>query len=183
MKGIIENVELWWRHNGRYFHKDFISGIKNLFKWFPTIWRDRDWDSTFIFNILIKKLEFQAKYIGTNNRHTRAKRDSEIMMTCVRLMEKIREEEYAIEYMDYHDTKFEFVDCDIPGHKQLKTTELSENFNDYFKKYPRLHKKISSENPNEPKNRIAFLMAIENHKKAKKTLFKLMENYIEHWWD
>ncbi len=183
MKGIIENVEIWWNHNGRYYHKDFIQGVKNLIKWFPTIWKDRDWDQTFIFNILIKKLEFQAKCIGGKDRHTRAKRDAEIMMTCVRLMEKVREEEYNIEYMEYEDTKFEFVETENPEFKRLKITELGENFDDYFKKYPRVYKKILNENPNEKKSRIAHLVAHENHRRAKRILFKLMENYIDYWWD
>ena len=65
----------------------------------------------------------------------------------------------------------------------LKTTELSERFDEYFSKYPRLYKKILSENPNESKSRIGFLMTMENHKKAKRILFKLMEQYIGNWWD
>jgi hypothetical protein len=88
-----------------------------------------------------------------------------------------------MEYMDYHESTYDFVDCDTPGHKQLKITEISENFDSYFKKYPRIYKKILSENPNESKSRIASLMSMENHRKARRILFKLMENNIEAWWD
>lgn len=183
MKKTFENIGLWWKFEGRYYHKDLITGIKNIIKWFPTIWKDRDWDHTFIFNILIKKLEFQSKYIGDKNRHSRSKRDAEIMMTCVRLMEKIREGEYEIEYMDYHDSDYNWIDCDTPGHKQLDIVQNKEWFDDYFKKYPLVYKKVIKENPDEEKSKIALLISIENHKRAKKVLFKLMENYIEHWWD
>jgi hypothetical protein len=183
MKKVIENIGLWWKFEGRYYHKDFVNGIKNLIRWFPTIWKDRDWDDHFIWEIMMKKITFQADYIGKRDFHTRAKRDAEIMMTCVRLMGKVREEYYHMEYMDYHESTYDFVDCDTPGHKELKITEVSENFDDYFKKYPRTYKNILSENPNESKSRIASLISMENHRKAKRVLFKLMENNIEAWWD
>ena len=183
MKKVIENIGLWWKFEGRYYHKDFVNGIKNLIRWFPTIWKDRDWDTNFIWEIMMKKITFQANYIGKRDFHTRAKRDAEIMMTCVRLMGKVREEHYHMEYMDYHESTYDFVDCDTPGHKELKITEVSENFDDYFKKYSRTYKKILSENPNESKSRIAFLMSMENHRKARRILFKLMENNLEAWWD
>jgi hypothetical protein len=183
MKKVIENIGLWWKFDGRYYHKDFVNGIKNLIRWFPTIWKDRDWDDHFIWEIMMKKITFQADYIGKRDFHTRAKRDAEIMMTCVRLMGKVREEYYHMEYMDYHESTYDFVDCDTPGHKELKITEVSENFDDYFKKYPRTYKNILSENPNESKSRIAFLMSMENHRKARRILFKLMENNLEAWWD
>jgi hypothetical protein len=183
MKKVIENIGLWWEFEGRYYHKDFVNGIKNLIRWFPTIWKDRDWDDHFIWEIMMKKITFQADYIGKRDFHTRAKRDAEIMMTCVRLMGKVREEYYHMEYMDYHESTYDFVDCDTPGHKELKIAEVSENFDDYFKKYPRTYKNILSENPNESKSRIAFLMSMENHRKARRILFKLMENNLEAWWD
>jgi hypothetical protein len=183
MKKVIENIGLWWKFEGRYYHKDFVNGIKNLIRWFPTIWKDRDWDDHFIWEIMMKKITFQSDYIGKRDFHTRAKRDAEIMMTCVRLMGKVREEHYHMEYMDYHESAYDFVDCDTPGHKELKITEVSENFDDYFKKYSRTYEKILSENPNESKSRIAFLMSMENHRKARRILFKLMENNLEAWWD
>jgi hypothetical protein len=98
-------------------------------------------------------------------------------------MEKIREGEYEIEYMDYHDSDYNWIDCDTPGHKQLDIVQNKERFDDYFKKYQLVYKKVIKENPDEEKSKIALLISIENHKRAKKVLFKLMENYIEYWWD
>jgi len=183
IKDKLEYIPLWWKYDGQYYHKDFIRGVKNLIRWFPTIWRDRDWDDHYIWEIMIKKITFQAEYIGKRDFHTRAKRDAEIMMTCVKLMEKVREEYYHMEYMDYHESEFDFIPTENPELKELKVTELSENFDEYFKKYPRLHERIVKENPDEPKRRIAFLMSMENHKKARRVLFRLLENNIESWWD
>ena len=129
--GFFKSISLWWKFEGQYYHKDFINGVKNLWKWFPTIWKDRDWDDSFIFDLLIQKLKNQSKYIGKRDYHTRAKRDAEIMMTCVRLLEKVKVEEYGIEYLDYEVSDWNFVPCkDSPGYSTLEVDRISENFDD-----------------------------------------------------
>jgi hypothetical protein len=188
---VFEKISLWWRFEGRYYHKDFINGIKNLVRWFPIIWRDRDWDDHYIWQLIQQKLKFQSNYIGKRDFHMCAKRDAEIMMTCVKLIEKIKDEYYNLEYMDYHDTDWEFIDCeDRPGYSELKFIDISENLDEYFKKYPRQYKKVLSGEINlfkrdeeKDKKLIAMEIAHENHQRARKLLFTLLERNIEKWWD
>lgn len=166
--------------------KRFIKSIKNLIRWFPVIWRDQDWDDSFIFDILKFKLKNQAEYIGKRGYHVRAERDAEIMMLCVRLIEKVQDEYYGMEYQDYHKSEFKFIDSkDYPGMYELDIVEKSEHFDDYFKKYPLVYKKIIKSNKKEIKNRtsIAFTIASTNHNRARKLLFKILEQNIERWWD
>ena len=183
-------IRLWWHHDGKYLGKTFKSGIKNIAYWLPIIWKDRNWDSHYIFDILSHKLKAQSKYIGDRDIHTRAKRDAEVMLTCVRLIDKVQEEFYAMEYMDYEKTKHWFEDVpDSPGYSSWESRQLEENFDDYFKKYPLIHKRVLNgegwlkiEDPNE-KHRIASNIAHINHERARKLLFKIMEQNIEKWWD
>lgn len=181
-----ERIYLWWRFDGRYLHKEFIRGVINLWKWVPVIWKDRDWDDHFIWQILIFKLKKQSKYIGERDFHTRAKRDAEIMMTCVRLMEKVKEEYYQAEYMDYCKDEFEFVDSDTPGYSELKITPISENFDDYFSKRKTAYQYVMKNGGvfgNEDKKHTAMSMGDYQHKKARRILFTLMERNIESWWE
>ena len=46
---------------------DIENGIRNLILWAPTIWRDRNWDGSYILTILIKKIELQRECIINNN--------------------------------------------------------------------------------------------------------------------
>ena len=46
----------------KYNMRSFIRGIKNLWRWFPVIWKDRDYDHVFTYDVLIKKLEFQRDF-------------------------------------------------------------------------------------------------------------------------
>jgi hypothetical protein len=182
----MKKIKLWWKFEGRYYYSDFIKGIKNLWKWFPVIWKDRDWDDHFIWEILMFKIKNQAKYIGDRDFHTRAKRDAEIMMTCVRLMEKVKEEHYQMEYMNYCEDEFDFIDADTPGYKQLQITEISENFDEYFKKRQTAYRKVMKNGGsfgNDSKKHIAMSMGHLQHDRANKILFTLLERNIACWWD
>ena len=126
----------WFRWEFKYQHKYIKYGIQNLYKWFWVIWKDRDWDHHYIFEVLKFKLEKQAKHLIEFGYHESAQRDAELMMTCVRLIEKIQEESY------YH----EFYDANYRTPEALK-------------------------------------YVMDKHNKAKRLLFKILEERIEGWWD
>ena len=162
--------------------KRFIKRIKNLIRWFPIIWKDQDWDDHFIWEILKFKLKNQAEYIGYHDRHVSAKRDAEIMMLCVRLIEKVQSEYYQLEYMDYHKSDYNWIDSEShPGMYELEIVEKSERFDEYFKKYPLIYRCVPDLNV--PKTAIAFHIAQTNHTRARKLLFNILEKNIEKWWD
>ena len=88
----------WFLWDVKHVHKTVWIGIKNLWRWFPIIWKDRDWDYYYIFQVLKFKLEKQAKHLNKYG----SERDAELMMTCVRLINKLQNEEY---YEAYYDSK------------------------------------------------------------------------------
>jgi hypothetical protein len=184
-------IPSWWNHEGKYYFKMFRTSIKNLIYWFPVIWKDRNWDSHYIFEIMMHKIKAQSKYIGSRDIHTRAKRDAEVMMTCVRLMKLVQNDTYSSEYSGYHKTKHWLEDIeDKPGLSSWESKLLEENFDDYFKKYPLIYKKVLNgegvfkpEGREDDKQVIAMNIGHINHERARKLLFKIMELEIEKWWD
>ena len=185
-------IPLWWNQEGRYIHREIGRGFKNIWYWFPVIWKDRHWDSHYILEIMMHKLKAQSKYIGERDWHTRAKRDAEIMMTCVRLMKLIDDDFYSSEYSDYHKTKHWFEPADKEGYSTWESRILSEDFDSYIKKYPLIEKRVMNgegrfqldgEDTLEIKQRIAMNIGHINHDRARKLLFKIMEQNIERWWD
>jgi hypothetical protein len=193
MENIITKITDWWWDNVGWKTRELIRSIKNIIRWLPIIWKDRDWDDSFIFTILQNKLKFQAEYIGKRDIHTLAKRDSEVMMLCVRLIDKIKEEYYTMEYFDYHKTEYEFIDSDRPNCKEMIFNEISENFDDFFKKYPLIYKKVLRDGDDNifpiyedgvlSKKRVAMNIGHINHIRVRKLLFKILEEQIERWWD
>jgi len=187
----LEFIPLWWNNEGRYLHRHVRTGIKNIWYWLPIIWKDRNWDSNYIFEIMMHKLKAQSKYIGSRGTHLSAERDAEIMMTCVRLMKLVQEDSYSSEYSDYHKTKHWLEDIeDKPGLSSWESRLLEENFDDYFKKYPLIYKRVLNgegvfkrQGREDDKQVIAMNISHINHDRAKKLVFKLMEENIERWWD
>ena len=186
-------IKLWWDHDGKYYHKYFKQGIKNLWYWFPVIWKDRNWDDHYIFEVLKHKLKAQAKYIGDRDRHTRAKLDAKRIRLCVKLIEKIQDESYQMEYMNYHKDKHWFEPCkDKEGYSTWKSENVWENYDEFFKKYPLVYKKVlkgvgpftlNGRDEADIKAIIAMNIAHINQDRVKKLLFKILEENIRGWWD
>ena len=186
-------IWLWWEHDGKYYHKYFIQGVKNIIYWFPIIWKDRNWDGHYIFEILQHKLKAQANYIGRRDFHTRAQLDAKRMRLCVKLIKKVQEEDYTMEYMDYAKDRVWFTPYDDgTGNSLYNSEEVWEKYDEYFKKYPLMYKKVlkgegvftlNGRDEADMKRLIAMNIAHLNHDRARKLLFKIMEENIEGWWD
>ena len=114
-------------------------------------------------------------------------------MRLVSKLIKLQQDDfYGMEYMDYHDTKYDFAPTDeTEKWYRMEDTLISENFDDYFKKYPRQYKKVllgkinryGREVDETDKQRIAMEIAHENQDRCRKLIFKIMESEIERWWD
>ena len=172
-----------------YKIKRFLRRFYNLYRWLPIIWRDQDWDTSYIWEVWKFKLKNQADYIGKKGHHVDNERDAQRMMTCVRLIEKIENEYYLHEPHTYHETKWNWDDYEKSDDEffELKSETLSEHFEDYFKKYPLTYKQVK-ENERcgydiSEKEGMAYAIGHRNHDRAVKLLFKLLENHIQEWWD
>lgn len=152
--------------------------IKNIIKWSPILWKDRDWDHYFIIDTLRFKIANTAKYIEKNKRYVGWERDVERMNLAVRLIDKMQEEYYSCEYQDYYKSNFWFEDYENDL-KELKFEATENNLKEYFKKYPKTYKLFSEETD----LKLALRMGNHLHNKCKRILFKLIEENIEKWWD
>jgi hypothetical protein len=190
---IFDKIRLWWKFEGRYYHRDFVQGIKKLWYWFPIIWKDRDWDQHYIYEVIKHKLKAQAKYIANNDRHTRAQQDARNMRICVNLIKICQKETYKMEYMDYVKDRSWFKPHENnPEYSTWESEIISENFDDFFKKYPLIYKrvvngegpfKLKNKNRKQEKQRIAMNISHINQQRAHKLLFKILEQNIEQWWE
>jgi hypothetical protein len=186
-----DKISLWWRHDGRYYHKYLREGIANIIYWFPIIWKDRNWDQGYIFDILQHKLKAQSKYIGGEDRHTRAQYDAQRMNLCVNLIQKLHDDFYEMEYMDYAKDRHWFEPCkDNSQYSTWESENIWEKYDDYFKKYPNIYRRVLNgegfapiKGREDDKHFIAMSIGHINQDRAHKLLFKIMERNIRGWWD
>ena len=172
------------RRNLHWRLRYFIGGCKNIIRWMPTLYKDKDWDHTFILTILQKKIQHQRKEIIYANRHTQVDRDNRDMTIVLNLIERVKEDYYGIEYLDYSETKLRFEPTNEK--KEFYTMEvdvLSERYDEYLKKYPSSARKVLKETPDLDKKDLCFWVAHYNQEKAHDLLFKILKERMRWWWD
>lgn len=86
--------------------KVFVAGVKNIWRWRKVIYKDRDWDHWYIYEILKTKLKFQADYIATNSYHERAGEDVKEIRECIELIDKVQNEFYIDEILNLDQSKW-----------------------------------------------------------------------------
>lgn len=182
-------LSIWWRFDGKYIHRNFYYGVKNIFKWFKIVWKDRDYDDTFIFEVLKFKIENTANYTERRKWFVGWELEVSRMRTCIELIKRIQNDYYVVEYLDYVDSTHEFVESDLKDEDgesmyEMKSEIISENFNEYFQKHKSTYKKVLKEYGNSlSKDSIALRMSNKNHERAKKLLFNILNKHIESWWE
>jgi hypothetical protein len=163
----------------------FLTGCRNLIKWTPIIYHDRGWDGNYILKILQKKIEFHRDYLVNANRHSRIDIDNRDMTLVLNLIERVREEHYQLECMDYWHSEMIFNDVpDKPGLKLIDIDTKNERYDEFLSKYPSSVRGVVKEyGEQNDKQRLCLLVSYYNHKKANKLLFRILEERLAYWWD
>jgi len=189
----------WWLYN---LLDKFIftpihncdNGFRNLYKWFKPIWNDRNYDDYYIFEILKQKLILQREYLVSKNRHLNIPQTNRDITICLNLIERFQESYYELEYFDYHESNryFKPTGEKFEGEDTFtwESDLISENFDEYFKKYKSSYNKLLKNgygpvkiNTFDDKETIALWLGHYNHERCKKLLFKILSERIECWWD
>lgn len=185
---------LKWKYSWSLFPGSVRMGIGNIYKWFPVIWRDRDWDYRYMIELLIIKLQRMAEYHESRKYYEGWENNVKWMNTTRELLKHMVNETYEMEPYDYMETKFEFVAAeDNPEYSTLNTDIISEHLDDYLEKYPREVEKakqtLNRTNSNvdfsipEGKRRLAAMTGMYVQQKSDKLAFKLLSRYVKGWWD
>lgn len=173
----------WVRKIGNFF-----SQIYHLIKWIPVIWKDRDWDSGFIYMIL----EFKLKNVLTsakdwNMGEDRKKMILEDLQICIKLLDIIANDVYEMEPSNYCKTEMIFSQAEPPNEEFRTVTFLHTNdrLDEYFKKNARLFKIHSNGTEISIDDRVTLSLKMGRAKqeRAKKLLFKILHDRIDYWWD
>lgn len=74
-----------------FIHYDILYGIKNLIRWFPIIWRDRDWDWVFLAEMMEYKLRRMSENLNKNVRGE----DARQCLLCAELLKRLRADDIS----------------------------------------------------------------------------------------
>ena len=91
----------------RNFYDNYLTirsikdGIKNLIKWFPLIWKDRNFDQGYLYDILYFKLGEMQKFFESDNTYSMdAKEYGKQIKECKELLKRIINETIEDENWD-----------------------------------------------------------------------------------
>jgi hypothetical protein len=109
----------------RYKIRNITQGLKNLWKWRKVIYKDRNYDHWFIYEILKTKLKFQADYMQKDGITESSSEVAAQIFECVDLIDKVQNEYYIDEALnglnsDWNDDQFsEAIKKDKEAKEQL----------------------------------------------------------------
>ena len=170
-------------NNITYPFRDFYRRVKNILRWLPTIWKDRDWDNSYITEILIKKLELTRDFYLSDKAHS------------VEAGNIAREIQDAIERLHMTRDSWEFHEA--PAMEELEQKwgltafsfepyECNENGEVITYEMKSKTEKVNTEEEEE-QYRIEFGKALDTarkqYRKDKKDAYKFIAKNIDKWWD
>ena len=145
-----------------------LDRLHNVWRWLPIIWRDKDWDHAFIFEILKFKLNNVADQFESTKWFVGHEREVQRIRLCVKLIEAIQEDKYQTEaYTDL--LTHSDVEKYLESHKNTTLKVLTNKKYQWYR--------------NDNRNLVAINVGIYKHQQAKRILFTMLERYIEHWWE
>jgi len=160
----------------KYFFKRKYGQVKRVIDFLPTIWNGYDFDYSYSVQLFRKSLERQAEFFESDKSYSdRSKQDASRIRTAIRLMDKVYNGDYELEWMDTIGEKYgndvfnwEFVDTG----RGDGTSFIKSKYEDW-------------DNANEIDllNRELMLKSRQKQKRAHKLLWDFIEHNIQYWWD
>lgn len=139
--------------------KQFFRSLGNLIKYFPIIWRDRDWDHFYFYLLMKKKLEGMRDYQKYKGHAINSLYTAERINLAITLLDKIIEDDFKDDEF-WKDVKYNWISLD-----------------DEYSTLNRISKHTDEE----------ILEQINKEHKLKrkyiKTFFSVLEKRIETFWD
>lgn len=137
-------------------------GIGNIITYAPTVWKDRDWDYIYFYDLMYFKLSRMLEHHKKYNCFTSQDDTVSELQEALDILDRLIDNEY--------DT--------IEINKIFDKYGLSH---DTLENYMKSHK-ILNESHNDDEITKAFETAYDIHKRDLDKLFKLIANNVEGWW-
>lgn len=83
-----------WHKIDDFFRYKLPQGIKNLIRWFPIIWNDRDWDYAYLCILMETKLRQMSENFKNHGHTMGCDKHARQTLVCAEILKKLRDDEY-----------------------------------------------------------------------------------------
>ena len=165
-----------------YWIKRKYRQIQRVIDFLPLIWTGFDFDYRYSIEVFRKQLERQAKHLESDLALTvEAKNSASRIRTVIKLMDKVYDDEYGMEYMDtienlYGKTHYDFIEV----------AEKSKHTGEPLYELKLRNESAVDEQHQKEIDEVRDQMMIRSHEKQKrahKLLWDFIEHNIQKWWD
>ena len=160
-----------------YRIKRFFRKCRNVLRWIPTIWKDEDWDQTYIYDMLLLKLERQRDFFLSDRAYAaNAKETANQIQTAIDLLHMTRDswEFYECPVLEELDAKW--------GKGVLRTEPYGNNSYQLHIDIDGVKTEADKAQYNE-EYKTGMERARKEYQKDKRTAFKYIADHIDYWWD
>lgn len=162
-----------------YRIKRFFRKCRNVIRWIPTIWKDEDWDQTYIYDMLLLKLEHQRDFFLSDKTppySSSAKETAIQIQTAIDLLHMTRDswEFYECPVLEELDAKW--------GKGVLRTEPYGDNSYQLHIDIDGVKTEADRAQYNEEFSK-GMDRARKEYQKDKRTAFKYIADHIDYWWD
>ena len=166
-----------------YSIKDFFRRVHNVYRWLPTIWKDRDWDHSYINEILIRKLEFTRDFYLSDKPYS-----SEASRTADEIQE-------AISRLHQTNDSWEFYENPVLEQLQKKWGLTAFSFEPFtsdedgnvltYEMKSKVEKVNTPEEEEQYSKEFREMLdeARQRYMKDKISAYKFIAKNIDKWWD
>lgn len=161
----------------RVFIRNQYIGVRNIIKWSPVIYQDRQWDFTYLYDILRFKLNEMQKFFDSKQAISLDSEKRALQMRkCIRLIDKLSKDVYDEKYHRQLEQKW--------GELQWKFEPIEDRpgFNRLI-----MHRENIKTPEDEEQERKELLEGMKKAEKERQQdleeLFSIIKKNIHTWWD
>lgn len=155
--------------------KRFIRRVKRLLQFIPKVWNGYDWDYRYAVDLFSYQLDRIANEIEDRSWSVDAKMHASKIRTATRLMKKVYDEEYLLEYLNEFEAKYGPSRIDFVEVEGRDVYEMVERFD---KEYTEQELELIKQ-----ERWVMRQDAKVKQARAHKLLWKYIDHNIQHWWN
>ena len=156
------------------FLRRIKEGIINIVDWLPVVWRDRDWDQAFLYEVLRFKLGRMERFQRERGHSVEFKGIAGEIGLCVKLLDRIIKDDYLVNALNPHERKWgeaEITHTPIEGSEYVSIDVRVLGLEGKYKELEEAGR-LSRYHHSDYMRRQDIDM-----------LFDTMKRYVECWWD
>jgi len=157
---------------------DVKAGICNIIRWFPVIWRNRDWDHYYIYDVLEHKLKLHARRLGKDEMYEGWEQDISDIERCVDLIHKLKVGWFDDEAHRLHSERWGELHMDSgdsEGEGKIRSSVM---------RFWRDGVRTPEDEVEEHAQTMQMYGEIDRkNQAAREELFGILRDKIDYWWD